>query len=234
MFSFSATAGASQSTTKSRLAGNNIYTVKFDGCESVDYKDGSVKVLKFKFSNEDGIFEHTIFEPMKSKGDFERDTKGLYPNPSVLETTMLGLKHLIDALNPAVAKEINEGTKNLGAKDWDGIRKLVVAIFEKVVGTTTDIKLVTNNKGEAVFPSYFTGLTKPDPKTGESKAYIKNNFVGSKLAFTPSELTRIKNQTTAAPTTVDSFDMSPASTEVVGDLPFNNDLDMTFDLPDDL
>ena len=53
-FSFNTTAGASQSAAKSRLTGNDIYTVKFDGCEIVDIKgvkDPSMtyKVLKIHF-----------------------------------------------------------------------------------------------------------------------------------------------------------------------------------------
>ena len=37
-FSFSTTAGASQNTGSKRLKGNDIYTVKFDGCEIEDIK----------------------------------------------------------------------------------------------------------------------------------------------------------------------------------------------------
>ena len=59
-FSFDATAKTSQSTTKPRLAGNAIYDVQFDGCETQDIqgvKDVSqvYKVLKLKFSNEKGL-----------------------------------------------------------------------------------------------------------------------------------------------------------------------------------
>ena len=35
-FNFNATAGSSQSTSKPRLKGNDIYTVKFDECEVKD------------------------------------------------------------------------------------------------------------------------------------------------------------------------------------------------------
>ncbi len=74
-FSFNTTAGASQSSAKPRLAGNDIYNVKFDGCEIVDIKgvkdpDKVYKVIKLKFSNGDGIYEHTVFEPRPE--DFTR------------------------------------------------------------------------------------------------------------------------------------------------------------------
>ena len=74
-FNFNATAGSSQSTSKPRLKGNDIYTVKFDECEVKDItgvKDPTLtyKTLVIKFSNEDGVFEHTVFEPRST--DFER------------------------------------------------------------------------------------------------------------------------------------------------------------------
>ena len=75
-FSFGTTAGASQSTTKPRLAGNEIYDVQFDGCEIQDIKGVQdvtqlYKVLKLKFSKKNGTL--TIFNPRES--DFERTEK---------------------------------------------------------------------------------------------------------------------------------------------------------------
>ena len=211
-FSFNTTAGASQSSAKSRLAGNDIYTVKFDGCESQDIKgvkDATAvyKVLKLKFSNEDGTYEHTIFEPRpedfkRTESKYTNKTTGLeekIPQASGVENTMLLFKHAIDAINPTVAKQIDEGTKNLGAADWDGLRKLVTQILDAGKGATTDIKLLKNTKGEATFPGFFAGITK------ESKAYIRNNFIGSKLAFTTYEAQRIQNEANAKPTAAKTY-----------------------------
>ena len=74
-YSFNTTANSSQSSIKPRLKGNNIHDVQFDGCEIVDIQGvknpGEVyKVLKLKFSNDEGTYEHTIFEPRES--DFAR------------------------------------------------------------------------------------------------------------------------------------------------------------------
>lgn len=226
-FSFSATANSSQSTSKPRLAGNNIYAVNFDGAEMLEFKDGEFKVIKLKFSNEDGTFEHTIFEPKSS--DFERNTSGQFPQASNWESVSLLLKHAIDSLNPTVGKQIDSGTKNLGAADWNGFRKLVLDILNVGKGTSTKIKLIKNNKGEAQFPGFFAGLTKPDPQTGVSKAYIRNNFIGEKLAFTPYEIDRINNSTNADPKKVDS----PISLDTPSfEQPQQGaGLDMNFDLP---
>lgn len=233
-FSFDATAGASQSTIKPRLKGNKIHDVKFDGCETQDIvgvKDPSqvYKVLKFKFSNDEGEHEHTVFEPRPA--DFSRVEKEItnknnniekIPQASNVESMMLFFKHLIDGVNPKLAQEIDNGVKKLNAPSWDALREMMVKIGKNSIGAETSIKLINNNKGEAKFPSFFAGLTKPDAD-GKSKAYIKNNFIGSKLAFSPFEIDKIKKEESATPTPVDDFIPAP-------EVPSDNTLDLDFDI----
>lgn len=212
-FSFDATAGASQSTAKPRLLGNNIYTVKFDGCEIKDIqgvKDPTAlyKVLSLKFSNDEGSYDHTVFEP---KGDdYKRTDKEFtnkngniekIPQASNVESLMLFLKHIIDAVNPTVAKQIDSGEKKLGAKSWDELRNLISNILNAGKGAQTKIKLLKNKAGEATFPGFFTAVNR------DGKAYIRNNFVGEKVAFTAYEIDRIKNENTAKPTDVATLDL---------------------------
>lgn len=235
-FSFNTTAGASQSSAKPRLAGNDIYTVKFDGCEIQDIKGvkdttAVYKVLKLKFSNEEGSYEQTIFEPKAD--DFDRgETKYIdkstgeekkIAQTSGVENMMLLFKHAIDAINPKVAKQIDEGAVNLGANDWDGLRKLVVQILDVNKGVTTNIKLLKNTKGEATFPGYFAGITK------EGKAYVKNNFIGSKLAFTSYEKTRIENEANAKPTAAKTY--SAPLNQGTSQGSETNGLNIEFDMP---
>ena len=211
-FSFNATANSSQSTAKPRLEGNKIHEVTFDGCESVDIQgvkqpDQVYKVLRLKFSNEDGAYEKTIFEPQEK--DFERSTNSFtdkstgqekeIPQASYVENMMLLFKHAIDTIVPAIAKEIDEGKRNLGAKDWNDLRNLMVTILNKGKGSTFQIKLITNNKGEAEFPGFFSGINK------DGKCYIKNNFIGKKLAFSAYEASKIKNSA-SAPKSTPSFE----------------------------
>ena len=217
-FSFNTTAGASQSSIKPRLEGNQICTVKFIGSEIQDIqgvKDPTqvYKVLKLKFENSDGYFEHTVFEPKPN--DFNREEREIttkegkterIPQVSNVETMMLLFKHLIDAINPTIAQQIDNNTKSLSAPTWDTLRSLVSQILDAGKGTEVSIKLLKNSRGEATFPGYFAGLTKPDPVTGVSKAYIRNNFIGNKLAFTAYEKTRITNEASAKPTKVNSFE----------------------------
>lgn len=227
-FNFNVTAGASQSAIRPTLSGNEIHTVKFDGAEAPDFqgkKDptANYKVLRLKFSNEDGVFEHTIFEPRENdfergENEFERDgSVNKIPTPSNVESFMLLLKHLIDAILPDIAAKIDSGELTLGGKDWDQLRNNMVKLFEKGVGNETSIKLITDSKGEARFPGFFAAVNR------EGKAYVRNNFIGKNLGFTPYEKTRMTNQKTAKPTNTESFDIDRSPVEV-------GNLDMDFDI----
>jgi hypothetical protein len=210
-YSFSSTAGASQSTTKSRLPGNDIYEVVFDGCEIKDVqgvKDVSklYKQLILKFSTSDGSFEHTVWEPKPE--DFKRTETEIknkngqlekIPQPSNVESMMLLFKHAIDSINPIVAKQIDKGEKTLSAPDWESLRTLVSKVLDAGKGSTTKIKLLRNKNGEAVFPGFFSSLTK------EGKAYVRNNFIGDKISFSAYEVERIKKESTAKPDSPDKF-----------------------------
>lgn len=231
-FSFGQTAGASQSTVKPRLEGNMIHEVKFDDCVIEDIqgvKDPSTvyKVLKLKFSNDDGTFEHTIFEPKAD--DFERKNnevtlksgeKSNIPQPSGVESMMLLFKHAIDVINPVIAGQIDKGEKNLGAPDWIGLRQIVAKILNAGKGIDTKIKLLKNKKGEAIFPGFFASVNK------ENKAYIRNNFIGPKVAFSTYEIDRIKKEASATPTKVESFNPSTQETPQFD----NSGLDLDFDV----
>lgn len=222
-FNFNITAGASQSTFKPQLPGNEIYEVTFDGASIEDIqgkKDPSqvYKVLKLRFSNEKGQFEHTIFEPRPE--DFERGENkttrngevSTFPTPSNVESMMLLLKHVIDAVLPAIGKKIDEGEVTLGGKNWEQLRTNVVTVLEKGKGVTTKIKLLSDNKGNPRFPGFFTSLNQ------EGKAYIRNNFVGNTIGFTSYEKTRIDNAASAKPTDMsESLGISSTNTEDIED-----------------
>ena len=225
-FSFNVTAGASQSTSLPLLKGNEIHEVVFQEAIMEDIqgvKDATkvFKVVNIIFKNEDGMFKHTVWEPRDE--DFERrkteftDTHGkiteIY-NPSNVESMLLLFKHIIDVVNPKISKQIDSGEKNLGAKDWDGMRKLVCDIMNAGKETPTKIKLLTNKKGEACFPGFFSTLKENGPS-------IKNNFVGDKLGFTAYEAGRIKNEATSKPTKTNDLDKFSAS-EASDDLDFDS------------
>lgn len=236
MFSFETTAGASQSNVKNKLAGNTIHEVTYAGTEIKDFNgvkepDKLFKTLVLKFENQDGVFEHTIFEPSeadKKRGESEftnkNGVKEKFPQASNFESTMLLLKHAIDSINPEIAKQIDNKEKVLGTKDWNGFRQVVAKILDSGKGTSTKIKLINNKKGEGVFPGFFTGVNK------DGVAYIKNNFIGNKVAFTAYELDKIKNAA-QTPTKVDNFETKGSEDIGSFDIP-SSDLDMSFDVVD--
>lgn len=236
-FSFNTTANSSQSTVKPRLNGNKIHEVQFEGCEIQDIQGVKnptevYKVIKLKFSNDDGMYEHTIFEPREQ--DFERreteyadkntGEKKNIPQPSNVENMMLLFKHAIDTINPEIAKQIDDGTKNLGAKDWDTLRKLVQTILNAGKGVKFQIKLLTDRNGEPTFPGFFSGISK------EGKVYIRNNFIGKKLGFSAYESTKINNAVIAKPKEINPFDSGAASKEPTSG--HSSELEMDFDLPE--
>jgi hypothetical protein len=224
-FNFNITAGASQSTFKPQLPGNEIYEVTFDGASIEDIqgkKDPSqvYKVLKLRFSNEKGQFEHTIFEPRPedfNRGENKTTRNGevsTFPTPSNVESMMLLLKHVIDSVLPEVGKKIDNGEVTLGGKDWDQLRNNVVKVLEKGKGVSTKIKLLSDLKGNPRFPGFFTGLNQ------EGKAYIRTNFVGNTIGFNSYEKTRIDNAVNAKPTSMDNSLELPAEEAEGLDLDF--------------
>lgn len=232
-FSFDTTAGTSQSTAKPKLEGNNIHTVKFTGASSEDIKgvkepDKVFKVLKLKFENDNGVFEHTIFEPKPD--DFKRNTREATRKdgtkfeiiqPSNVENMMLFFKHAIDAINPVIAAKIDKKEKSLGAKDWDNLRELIITILEKGKNTEVNIKLLKNKKGEAIFPNC-TAISK------DGVVYVNNNIIGSttssKINFSPYEVERIKKENNAAPTITSNMDVAAGFN--VSNVTDNSDLDL--------
>lgn len=235
-FSFNTTAGTSQSTAKPKLTGNNIYDVIFEACEKKDIagvKDPTAlyKQLIIRFSNENGVFEHTVWEPKpddfnRRESEFKNKAGNIekIPQASNVESMMLLFKHLIDSVTPAVAEAIDKKEKSLAAANWDELRDLIIKITSKSAGVKTQIKLLKNKDGEAIFPGFFTGLTK------EGVVYVKNNFIGQKLSFTTYEMQRIKAESTAKPTPVSSFGGSLGNSDLASVSSNTEGLDLNFDM----
>lgn len=205
------------------LEGNKIHEVTFDGCEAVEFKEGTMKVLRINFSNADGTFSHTVFEPRE--GD-DQDTDGMYgKNPSRVKEMMTLFRHLGNAVCPELTTFVDSIN---GSITWDQIRKKVVEITTPAIGNQTKIKLLSKkrtdqNTGttytEAVFPAFFLAYNR------SGQLYMRTNFIGPKTYFLDKELTAIKKQETEQPVAVsntgniDLFD-TPAVTTAAPD-PFD-------------
>ena len=225
-FSFGDSLGSSQSTGGKGLEGNKIHDVKFEGAVKERLAD-QYEVLKLKFSNDEGTHEHAIFEPreedfVRKNSEFTDRKTGkpiTIPNASNVESMMLLLKHVIDAVDPELGEKIDKKEFGLGGKNWDELRDNMVKIFARSIGKETSIKLINDNKGYGQLPRYFTGVN------DEGKAYIKTNFVGKKLGFTPQEMNRMKTMAAATPTAMTMDD--PIADDLPDDL---GDLNMNFDV----
>lgn len=221
-FNLDITTGASQSSVATPLEGNMIHEVTFDGCEARDFQsktgDQTFHVLEIKFHNADGVFTHTVWEPTEADN---QDRQGAFgAQPSNVKVMMFLFRHLIDAVNPELAARIDAKEVSLAAPTWDALRTLMVKATEPGKGKTTKIKLIKNNKGEAMFP-YFLNYNR------EGKLYMSTNFIGDKIFFTTKEADRIKKANTATPTPVtssaDSFELPTMKEEKKDD-----DFDLNF------
>lgn len=201
-FNFNETAGASQSQSLPQLKGNAIHEVTFKGCEKREItgvKDPTQKynVLDIKFTNEEGYYTETIFEP--KSGDEKRQESEIggkkYIKPSNIENLMLEFRHLIDAINPELGKQIDSKEKSISAASWDGLRSLMIEATKSGIGKTVKIKLIKKKDGNPRFP-YFSMIDKDS-----NKAIVAGNFIGDKLYFTTYEQEQIKKAENASPTT---------------------------------
>lgn len=215
-FSFSEAVN-SQNGQRAQLVGDMIHDVTFDGCEARDFESTQnpgqkFRVLEIKFSNQDGQFTHTVWEPKAE--DFE-DRQGAFgAQPSNVASMVYLFKHLLDAVNPEAATKINKGELKMEVtpNNWDSVRKFMVEQTEAGKGTETKIKLVKKNNGDSMFP-YFLNYNR------DGKLYMSTNFIGKNIFFTTKELQRISRAQAAKPT-VQSVESNPASND------FNDDIDL--------
>jgi len=211
-----------QASNGSYLAGNAIHKVKFVEATKAEVGKDKLPVVRIKFEDVEGkgAFEDTIFEPKSSER--ERGGPNNYESASQMEQFQAKLRQYIAAVNPKLDKEINEGTKKLGAKDWDGMRDMIVAALMskgKNVGVETSIKLLKNKAGYAQAPGFVAGLTK------EGKVFHRTKFVGEDLSFTDQEMVQINKANTSAPTQMANTndDLGGGNDTISDDLSFELD-----------
>lgn len=217
-FDFSAVVNNSQSNIKAKLEGNAIHNVKFKGCfvrESEPNAAKPYKVIDIKFANEEGEFTHCVWAP-KEEDYKDRETFGI-KNPANIWNIIYLYKHLVDAVNPKLAKMFNDKEKTIDSKtwmNWDSIKKVFLESTKNCADVDVQIKLIKNKKGEAIFP-YFLNYSR------EGNMYMSTNFIGEKLYWTDKEqqnLAKAKN-TPTTPSMSDNLGMG--SEDSSSDLDFN-------------
>ena len=190
--------GNSISNGSSALEGNKIHDVLFKGVEFSTSKDGNWEFINIKFAGlNGGYFTHRGFG-LKANSN-ERQKSQFGENPSEFESFMMLIKHLLHAVAPEILADMMEGKITFTPKkNGDSLFKQYVTfisvLLEKAKDRTTQIKLITNKKGEAQFPAFFAGLSK------DGVVYMKTNFIGEGLKFTDREVTNIAVMSAAVPT----------------------------------
>ncbi len=193
---------SAKSNIKPQLKGNQIVTATFEGVEYreiVGKKDSKeYNLIIMKFSNEQGTFEDSTFEP-KAGDDKRKKNDNDFLSVAVVEEIMAKFRHLIAAVNPDLDAQIEAKTKTLNAPSWKALGLLMEKATAKGVGKKVTLKLMSDKDGNGVFPRYFLGLSKAE------KPYMKTNFIvaeGTPLAFTDKEKERIATVASASPTPV--------------------------------
>ena len=227
MFNFGISKESAVRNVKPQLKPWNIYDVKFVGCEVREFPgkknpNETYKVLDIKFENEEGYFTVTKFFP-KQGDDVRREVDakngGKRELASNFEELMNIVKQTAEILNPEGFKKMSELSSKF--RSFDDVAKTLIAITDKVKGTTTKIKLIgrtRDNRVVAEIPnitSVFDGV-----------ATITDNYLGNKLFFSYYEEGKraeyLKSKPTdmaTAPAQVDSL----MATDDIGDLPAGDD-----------
>lgn len=172
-----------------------IHKVRFTGMNLANAGESNVVEFKFESVNGAGIHNERIFEPRSS----ERTTSQFGENPSEAEQFTLKISQIISALDPELAKKIDENGDRFQAPDFPSFVNLLKKYLDNKVGTETFIKLVPS--GNYVnFPRYVASINK------DGVLYINNKFIGDNLVLTPKEARSIEEASRAKPTSMAEAD----------------------------
>ena len=168
-----------------------IYNVIFVGAEfsEIQGKADPTKVYKtlvFKFENDNGFYNETIFEPKdddfaRRKSEYGGNT---FVNPSNWEVSNTIINNILGTLNPEGADTLAKKSKDI--KNFDMLAKAVCKLLEPVKGKETQIKLMgrTNKSGRVIpMAPNICGIN----KNGEFYVNKAQVLIGQNLFFTDHE-----------------------------------------------
>jgi len=224
-------------TTGLKESGNflsaGIHKAKFNGLSLgsiTSQKDGSVyQTMTLSLDVEGhGEFTHNFFEPTSK----ERTQSQFGENPSQVETFMVSLRQIFDALDSkigdmidndnVVIKDQNGNDKKVNTADLDFTKlvKLSKILTDPYIGTEVEIKLVPQSNGFNSIPGF------PAKINRAGALGIATRFIGHNLTLSQSEQRRIDAAQNNRPTNMASN--SNATLEGVADA---LNIDSTADLP---
>lgn len=192
-----------------------IHHVVFKGIDKTD--NFNAMELRFEAVDGSGVHNERFFEPRSN----ERTESQFGTNPAESEQFMCKVKQVIDALDPDLAKKIEQDGSKFAAPNFDGFITLLKKYLDKKVGTETYIKLIPTTGNYVGFPGFVARLSK------DGVIYMNNKVIGENLVLTPKEATMIENAAAAKPT-----DMRKAvNNDELADLA--DDFDTSVDKDDD-
>lgn len=198
---------------------DGIHEVRFKGLEKSERIQNAME-FHFEAVDGSGIYNEVIFEPRSD----ERTEGRFGPNASEAEQMQCKIKQIIAAIHPDLDKQIEEGTANIEAPDFNSFITILKKHLASRIDTVTKIKLIPTKSGYASTPGYIARIDK------NGGIYMQNKFIGEDLTWTSKEMKDREAMKNAKPTSmpktdeladlVDDFttDAVPVASE--DDLPF--------------
>jgi len=205
-FNFGSFENKSAINTSSFLKPWGIYDVKFDGIEREELhkkNDESItyKTIKISFSNSEGRFIKNLFIPddtpeNSQRGQMKRQDGSTYPTPSRFEEFKWTLLQLAQVINSDGFSKLQKVANKI--KTMDQFVDSLIKIINAKKGVSTKIKLIGKNRDGSVYADfpYVTAIGNDD------EPFVRNNFVGTNVAFTAYEAGQAANYSSAKPTKI--------------------------------
>lgn len=226
MFNLTSTTGLAEG---GKFLSAGIHNAKFNGLalnQITSQKDGSVYNTMQLTLDVDGYgdYTHNFFEPTSK----ERTQSQFGENPSQLEHFMVALRQILDALDPAIGKAIDDDNvvvqnKKIDIKDmdFDKLVRLCAVLTKPYIGTELEVKLVPQSNGFNSIPGF------PAKINRAGALGIATRFIGHNLSLSQSEQNRINQAQNNRPT-----NMAPtASNATLDGVADALGVDTTSDLP---
>ena len=144
----------------------------------------------------DGYGEYTqnFFEPQSD----ERKQMQWGPTASPLDHFLITVREILEAVDPQIIKDIDDGTKTLSG-NFKQIVDAVKTFTAPMVGKArVQIKLIPQNNGFVSMPSFPARISR------NGDLGIATRIIGQNLVLTPNELKKIEAAKNATPTNMAS------------------------------
>lgn len=227
MFDLSATTGVKESGRYLQPGIHNAKFVSVDLGEINSQKNGqNYKTMKLTLDIDGyGEFTHNFFEPTSD----QRSAGTFGDNPSQAEHFLVSVRQIVDALDPTIGENIDNGNVvvngkkvNLKSLSFDQLVKLISILTKPHAGKEIEVKLIPQTNGFSDIPGFPAKVVRSTGDLG-----IQTRFIGHNLVLTQAEQKKVEAAKNAQPT-----NMAQASSDSVDGLA--EELGITTDTTSDL